>query len=125
MRPSFQGSRRHQAAAGFRSRAIHRNEPWFHQFTQGIPSSAVTAPPCAPVVGMATAEDEDEGVAEVVGKAAPAPSMTSTWPAATVELAVAVTLNSEAIVLALADAPAPYSTSVVESALVSEICPAW
>ena len=74
---------------------------------------------------MATAEDEDEGVAEAVGKVASAPSMISTWPAATVELAVAVTLNSEAIVLALADAPAPYSTSVVESAVVSAICPAW
>src|SRR5271154_3677866 len=123
MRPSFQGSRRHQATACFRSRAIQRNDPWFHQLTQGIPFWAVTAPPCAPVVGMATAEDE--GVAEVVGKAASAPSMTWTWPAATVELAVAVTLNSEAIALALADAPAPYSTSVVESALVSVICPAW
>ena len=67
----------------------------------------MTAPPCAPVVGMGTAEPEAVGVALASGTVAFAPSMTSTCPAATVELAVAVTPNSEAILLALAAEPVP------------------
>src|ERR1700730_599766 len=94
------------------------------QSTQGMPFFAATAPPCAPVVGMGTAELEDVGVALAPGTAAFAPSMTWTCPAAIVELAVAVTPKSEAILLALAAEPVPYSTSVVVSAAVFPICPA-
>ena len=72
---------------------------------------------------MPTREAEAEAEA-LLGRAASAPSRISTWPAATDELAVAVTLNSDAIRLALADVPAPYSTSVVLSGLVFAIAPA-
>ena len=81
------------------------------------------------MVGIAVAEADADAEAEaeaeaLLGTAASAPSRISTWPAATVELAVAVTLNSDAIRLALADVPAPYSTSVVLSGLVFAIVPA-
>ena len=99
------------------------------QPTQGMPFFAVTAPPWAPAVGMGTAELEAVGVRRGhrgvrPGTVAFEPSMTWTCPAATVELAVAETPNSEAIWLALAAEPVPYSTSVVLSALVFAICPA-
>ena len=79
------------------------------QLTQGMPLSALTAPPWAPLVGIGTgtAGVEAAGVPEAVGSVASAPSMTSTWPAATEELAVAVTPNSEAIWAALAAEPEP------------------
>jgi hypothetical protein len=118
-----------------------------------MPFFALTAPPCAPVVGMGTAElegvaaiPEGEAAAAAVlaaavlaaavlaaavlaaavtaGTAAFAPSRTSTWPAATAELAVAVTSNSDAILLALADEPAPARTSVVVSEPVFPTFPA-
>src|SRR5260370_36556952 len=91
-----------------------------------MPFFAVTAPPCAPAVGSGTAEDEDEdvGVALAPGTVAFAPSMTWTCPAATVELAVAVTPNSDAILLAAAAGPVPESTSVVGGAAVVPACPA-
>ena len=74
-----------------------------------MPFLALTAPPCAPVDGIGTAELDGDGelVAALLGRVASAPSRTSTWPAATVELAEAVTLNSDAILLALADVPVP------------------
>ena len=70
-----------------------------------MPFFALTAPPCAPVVGMGTTELEEVGVGLAPGTVASAPSMSWTCPAATAELAVAVTPNSEAIVLALAAEP--------------------
>ena len=74
-----------------------------------MPFWAVTTPPAAPVDGMGVTEVEADGdaVAALAGRVASAPSRTSTWPAATVELAAAVTLNSDAILPALADAPVP------------------
>src|ERR1700749_3413443 len=87
-----------------------------------MPFLATTAPPCAPVVGKAAAELEADG--DAPGTLASAPRFTWTCPAATTALAVAVTPNSDAILAPLAAAPAPYSTWVVGSAVVFEICPA-
>src|SRR5580658_7842972 len=91
-----------------------------------MPLFAVTAPPCGPVVGRAAGELDGVGVALALafGRVAFAPSRTSTWPAGTVELAAAVTLNSDAILPALAAEPEPYSTSVVASGLVLPTLPA-
>ena len=72
---------------------------------QGMPFLATTAPPCAPVVGRAVAEDEADGVA--AGTVASAPRFTWTCPAATVALAVAVTPNIDAILAPLAFTPVP------------------
>src|ERR1039457_4218789 len=98
--------------------------PVVPQSTQGIPFLAVTAPPCAPLVGSGTAEAEEAGVPETSASVASAPSMTSTWPAVTVALAVAVTWSRAAILAALAEAPVPYVTWVVVSALVFWTSPA-
>src|SRR5579859_1891623 len=91
-----------------------------------MPLLAVTAPPCGPVVGRGEGELDDVGVALALafGRVASAPSRTSTWPAGIVELAAAVTLNSAAILAALAAEPAPYSTWVVVSGVVLPILPA-
>ena len=74
-----------------------------------MPFLALTAPPCGPVVGIGDGELDGDGelLAALLGRAASAPSRTSTCPAASVELAEAVTPNIEAIVPALADAPVP------------------
>jgi hypothetical protein len=48
------------------------------QSTQGTPFLALTAPPCAPVVGMATAEPDEDEDGEAPGTAAFPPSMTWT-----------------------------------------------
>ena len=74
-----------------------------------MPFWAVTTPPWAPVDGMGVTDVEADGdaVAVLAGMVASAPSRTSTWPAATAELALAVTLNSDAIWPPLADAPVP------------------
>jgi hypothetical protein len=70
---------------------------------------ALTEPAPGAVAGADVGEMDGDGelLAAPLGKVASAPSMTSTWPAASVELAEAVTLNIDAIVLALADAPVP------------------
>ena len=79
-----------------------------------MPFWALTAPPSGPVVGTGVTEleledegedegedeDEDELLAALPGTGAPVLSRISTWPAATVELAVAVTANCDAIRLA-------------------------
>jgi len=86
-----------------------------------MPFCALTAPPCGPVVGMVAPELglEGDGVAVACCSVALAPSTTLTWPAGTAELAAAVTLNSEAILLALAEVPLPYRTWVVVSGLLA------
>ena len=90
-----------------------------------MPFSAVTAPPCGPVVGTGTAEFDGVGEAPTSGTVvASAPSRISTCPAGIAELAAAVTLNSDAILAALAAEPVPYSTSVVVSGLVLPTLPA-
>ena len=57
------------------------------------------------------ADDETDGDGELLaaplGRVASAPSRTSTWSAASVELVEAVTLNIDAILAALPDAPGP------------------
>ena len=70
-----------------------------------MPFFAMTAPPCAPVVGSATGVFEADGVEP--GTVAFAPRFTWTCPAATVVLAVAVTPNNDAILAPLAAAPVP------------------
>jgi hypothetical protein len=62
-----------------------------------MPSFAVTAPPCGPVVGMVTAGVCGVPGAGTFGMVALAQSRTSTWPAATEALATAVTPNNVAI----------------------------
>ncbi len=77
-----------------------------------MPLTALTAPPCGPVVGITT---EGVGLGLVVGlveglavgTVAPAPSRTSTWSRGIDALATAVAPNSDAILPAPADAPAP------------------
>src|SRR5579862_3860070 len=92
-----------------------------------MPFLALTAP--APGAVDEGDDDETDGDGELLlaaplGRVASAPSRTSTWLAASVELAVAVTLNSDAILAALPDAPGPYCTSVVVSGLVFATLPA-
>src|ERR1051326_8548335 len=97
-----------------------------------MPFLAVTAPPSAPsevADGDGEADGEADGDGELLAVppgtvVASAPSRISTWPAATVELAVAVTPNCDAILLALAEVPVPYKTSVVVSGLVFATFPA-
>ena len=81
-----------------------------------MPFVALITPPAGPLDALEEAGLDADGVLAALlpalvlalaGKAAPAPSSTSTWPAATDELAVAVTLNSEAILLALEAVPVP------------------
>ena len=84
------------------------------QFTQGMPFSAPTAPPCGPVVGM-TDDGEADGAldglavgAVKVGTAeVSAPIRTSMWFVATVALAADMAPNAAAIWLALAASPVP------------------
>src|SRR5579864_5112735 len=85
---------------------------------------AMTAPPCGPVLGGGVSETDGVGVAPTFDSVASAPSMISTWPTGTVELAVAVAWNSDAIWPAAAAEPVPYSTLVVASALVLPTAPA-
>src|SRR5579875_501418 len=96
-----------------------------------MPSLAVTAPPCGPEVGKGAGELD--GAAEageapgagMSGMVALAPSRISTWPAATPAPGAAVTPKYEAILAAPAEAPAPYSTSVVATGLLAfATCPA-
>ena len=78
-----------------------------------MPFLALTVP--APGAVDEGGADEADGDGEllapvagrVAGRVASAPSRTSTWPAATVELAEAVTLNIDAILAALGPAPVP------------------
>jgi hypothetical protein len=76
-----------------------------------MPFLALTAPAPGALVGVGVGVGEVDGdgelLAEPLGRVASAPSRTSTWPAASVELAEAVTLNIDAILLALADVPVP------------------
>ena len=74
-----------------------------------MPFLALTAPAPGAVVeaGVGEVDGDGELLAAPLGTVASAPSRTSTWPAASVELAEAVTLNIDAILLALADAPVP------------------
>ena len=75
-----------------------------------MPFLALTVPAPGAVDETADGEETDgdgELLAAPLGRAAFVPSSTSTWPGASVELAEAVTLNIDAIWLALADAPAP------------------
>src|SRR6202000_3098478 len=66
------------------------------QFTQGMPFVALITPPAGPLDALEEAGLDADGVLAALlpalvlalaGKAAPAPSSTSTWPAATDELA--------------------------------------
>ena len=84
-----------------------------------MPFLAVTAPPCGPLVGMTVdpgdgwPDSPPEGL--MCGTVALAPSMISTWPAATEVPGVALTPNRAAIrpAFARAAAPGPYRTAVV------------
>lgn len=76
---------------------------------------AVTAPPCGPVLGITddgAGDGDPTAAAALIGVVASAPSRTSTCPAATDELAVAVTPNRPAILVALAETPGPYPIAV-------------
>jgi hypothetical protein len=102
----------------------------------------VTAPPLAPLlcdavgaeleageVGERDADDEgvdaDDETIVVGTEVASVPSRTSAWPAATEELAVAVTpLKYPAIFAALAAAPLPYSTWVDDRDVMVATLPA-
>jgi hypothetical protein len=89
-----------------------------------MPFFAVTGPPWGPVVGITEADALDELAALTAGAVAPAPSRISTCPLGTEALAVVVAPNIAAIVRALAAAPLPYSTPVMDRGLVSPIWPA-
>jgi hypothetical protein len=115
----------------------------------GALAFTVTTPPLAPLLCEAVGaerdavgaglDDEDDGEAEdeepepdaddepmpLGTEVASFPSSTSTWPAATDELAVAVTPEKDpAIFAALAAAPVPYSTWVDDRAVMLPTLPA-
>ena len=99
-----------------------------------------TAPPAALLFdaeleadddGLADEDAEDGPDAEDAAKlgtaVAPAPSTISTCPAATEELAVALTPKAAAMSAAFAafDDPAPYRTSVADCEVALPTWPAW